>query len=425
MTPGLRILTRIFMLLIGIFIMASHLYAAKPIAVVSDFTGDVMVMSGNRILPVTQRGHILANGDHVQTEKGSVRITFQDGAVLQMRPYTSISIQERMEQGGFWFYKTQRAVRRITGYIGKLFFRSGVSKRNNFLQTPTAVCGIRGTEVEVGFDNIQTYLTIYIGSVTVTGNVAKGLFTDPELSAPLQSRVYQQFKIAGNKNTWASKSGKAIDFAKAKVETLMAHREAFVALQRNPDKGVATEAKVGVFAYNAFIAGGKAKVAVEEMKMMKEAARIVIEKAKIAGDAKKLKNAEEIIKKIDGDIQNAQATLVQMDAVIRKAEEAMESQDLNQAKEAADQARNLSQSVQNMAKTLFRQFQEIVPTEDMDIERFISGDAPGEESPLKEELEEELAEEEPAEEPAEEIVIPPNTEIIEDDVYKEEVSPSQ
>ena len=148
----------ILILVMGAFFIAPPADAAEPIAKISSFKGEVVLQSGSNISDVTEIGLPLMEGDRIQTKDGEVEITFNDGAVMKVSPFTSTMIQEREEEKGWWIFKTKKAVRRLTIFVGKVWLKSGVSKRKNYLQTPTAVCGLRGTTVFGG--NIQGKLQI-------------------------------------------------------------------------------------------------------------------------------------------------------------------------------------------------------------------------------------------------------------------------
>ena len=143
----------ILIILMGAFFIAPPADAAEPIAKISSFKGEVILQSGPIISDVTEIRLPLMEGDRIQTKDGEVEITFNDGAVMKVSPFTSAMIQEREEESGWWIFKTKKAVRRVTIFVGKIWLKSGVSKRKNFLQTPTAVCGLRGSIVFGG--NIQ------------------------------------------------------------------------------------------------------------------------------------------------------------------------------------------------------------------------------------------------------------------------------
>jgi len=266
MNPRFRILPLFLTLFIGVSFLASQTDAAKPIAQISSYKGEVLIQSDTKIIRVTQIGLALNDGDRIQTKQGEVKITFNDGAVIKIRPFSNTMIQEREEKSGFWIFKTKKAVRRITCFIGKLWFKAGVSKRKNYLQTPTAVCGVRGSDGDIGFDNVNTYLNMYTGEAEVVGKVMRGFFADPGIDAATKSRVYESLVKAYGKTQEAEATGKAVDLAQARVEALQVVSAASTVLaENNPDTAVAGEAQVAANVAAANIAAGEAQVAVEQL----------------------------------------------------------------------------------------------------------------------------------------------------------------
>jgi hypothetical protein len=267
MNPRFRILPVFLALCMWVFVLASQSHAAKPIAQVSSFTGEVIIQSGTDIFRLTQLGLTLNDGDRIQIKHGEVQIIFNDGAVMKMRPFTNTTIQEREEKSGFWIFKTKKAVRRITCFVGKLWFKAGVSKRRNYLQTPTAVCGVRGSDFDWGFDpgKLETYLNIYAGEAEVVGKVIRGFFEDPGIDAATRSRVYQSLAAAYEITEQARATERAVDLAEARVEALKVVREAAAELRQNPDDNIAGEAQVAANVADANIAAAEAQVALEQL----------------------------------------------------------------------------------------------------------------------------------------------------------------
>ena len=266
MNPKLGILCVFLSLCMGVLLCASQTHAAKPIAKISSYKGEVLVQSDTKIITVTQIGLPLNDGDRIQTKQGEAQITFNDGALMKIRPFTNTMIQEREEKSGFWIFKTKKAVRRITCFIGKLWFKTGVSKRKNYLQTPTAVCGVRGSNGDIGFDNVNTYLNMYTGEADVVGKVMRGFFADPGIDAATKSRVYESLAKAYEKAKEAKATGKVVDLAQARVEALQVVSTASSVLaENNPDTAVAAEAQVAANVAVANIAAAEAQVAVEQL----------------------------------------------------------------------------------------------------------------------------------------------------------------
>ncbi len=282
--PRVRTLLMFSLFFVGLFFVASNCHSAKPIARISGFEGEVIVLSDTRIIKVTQSGVPLNKGDRIQTKQGKAEIIFDDGAVMKLNSFTNAMIQERKEKEGWFVFGTKKAARRITCFVGKLWFKSGSSKTKTYLQTPSAVCGLRGSDADIGFDNVNTYLNMYTGQAKVVGNVLKGFFGNPGSSAAQKSRAYRSLAKAHKAAVQAEAKGGAVDLAKAKVEANKAVKEAATILaQNNPDKTVAGEAKVAANVAIANIAAGEAEVAVSQLKEA-GADQAQIETARTAAD---------------------------------------------------------------------------------------------------------------------------------------------
>lgn len=230
-----------FILLMGIFFLNSQAYAQKqPIATVSFFTGDVSMKSGTSVFKITQIGQAVYDGDFIQTKDGEAHITFTDGALMKIRPFTNTMIQEREEKSGFWLFKTKKLVRRMTVFVGKFWFKSGVSKRKNFAQTPTAVCGVRGSTLEAGYDNVNSLLNKIEGLFDTVGPWAEGPFADPGVAAALKSTVYAALDNAKTAMEGATTDEELANAQKAALDVIIL---AAAILETNPDPEVAAEAK--------------------------------------------------------------------------------------------------------------------------------------------------------------------------------------
>jgi hypothetical protein len=175
--------------------------ASAAIAKISGFKGKALIQSGVDIVPITHIGQEINVGDFVQTENGEVEIFFNDGAMLKVSPYTTTMIQEASEESDVWIFKMIRPTRRVTCFVGKLWFKSGSSNKKLFMQSPSAVAGIRGSEGDFGFNpdpaKLQTFLNMYAGEVDSTvGNIIKGFFENPGMTAAPQSIVYHTLETA-------------------------------------------------------------------------------------------------------------------------------------------------------------------------------------------------------------------------------------
>jgi len=227
----------LFALMVTVF-LACPAFGANPIAMVAGFRGDIVIQSDTRFLKITQIGQPLMEGDLVQTKDGALDVAFLDGAVMKVHPYTTASISERDEETGASLSKVKVPVRRISCFVGKLRFKSGESNRKNYLQTPTSVCALRGSEADVGYDNLHSYLNMYSGEAEEIGDFITGFFADPGIDAATKNVVYQALGQAYDAYEKAVASGDAVDQATARIAALQVVKEAALALTQNASESV-------------------------------------------------------------------------------------------------------------------------------------------------------------------------------------------
>jgi hypothetical protein len=215
---------------VGVFLLVPQVQAAVPVGKISSFSGDVNVLSGKKVSKVTQVGQVVYAGDRIQTKDGDAEVKFMDGALMKVSPYTTTMVQEREEESGFWPFKTKQLVRRMTCFVGKLWFKSGKDVKTNYLQTPTAVAGLRGSEASVGYDNATSYLDRVSGELFESyGSFVEGFFDNPGVDAATKNDVYQALEQAAAAGDEAA--------AEAAIAS------AALALSNNPDPTVAEEAR--------------------------------------------------------------------------------------------------------------------------------------------------------------------------------------
>ncbi len=248
MRPAIKPVAVLCAVLAGVFWAGTcrKANASPAIAKVTEFKGSALIMSGTTIRPITRTGLPLKAGDRIQTKEGSVEVVFNDGAIINVHSYTSTMIEEQEETVGFGFWKKKVSVRRVTCFIGKLWFKSGLSKvveRKNYLQTPTAVCGLRGSDGDIGFDGIQTYLNMYSGDADTVGDVLIGFFENPGAYVAETSEVYNSLSQASVEYEKARASGNPDDIKAAVAMALEAAVAAGDSLTGNPDKDVAEKGR--------------------------------------------------------------------------------------------------------------------------------------------------------------------------------------
>lgn len=307
-----------------ILLLSDTSWADVSIAKISSVKGEVIIQSGDTVSKLNQTGQVLNNGDQLLTRKGEVMVTFHDGAVLKLEPFSQTMIEQRDEESGTWIFKSKKPARRVTILVGKIWFRSGASNIRNHIQTPTAVCTLKGSDGDFGFDPVKlnTYLNMYSGEAAIVGNVIKGFFSNPGISAAQKSAIYQDLTKAYEKTEQAKASGKTLAIVQTKMEALNVAKEVALALQNNPDPIVRQEARIALAAVDASLALARASIAVAQIKNAEEAALKTAEQARKAGDMAKFRKYEQFAREAYQAMKRAEqdaALAFRADAAARKA----------------------------------------------------------------------------------------------------------
>ena len=155
--------------------------ADKIVARLTDFSGTVFIRGQGSWGVKPQKDLPLYSNDRVVTRVGKATITFNDGAVIEVRSNTNLQIEEREEEEGI-VKKVKIVKRKLRLLLGKLLFRTRRSKKKTILQTPTAVCGLRGTAgiLSIGADG-SAYIQFTEGGIDTTytlGEFISGVATD-------------------------------------------------------------------------------------------------------------------------------------------------------------------------------------------------------------------------------------------------------
>jgi len=288
---SIKICTMLILIMFAGFLILPSV-ATAAIGKISSFKGEVLVQSGDNVTRVGATGYPVNTGDMILTKNGEAQVTFTDSSILSIKPYSQVMVQERKEESGVLFFKRTDLARRVTVYLGKIWFKSGLSKSKNYLQSPNAVCGLRGSDGDFGFNPAtqQTLLNMYSGEAAVVGNVLRGFFENPGISVAQKAQVYQNLLAAYQKIEQAKVTGKVIDQAQAKIDALnVAKQAATILIQNNPDATVKLQAQLASAAIDANIAAARADIAVELLAAgaAKEAAK---KAAQAAEDAAKKAN---------------------------------------------------------------------------------------------------------------------------------------
>lgn len=129
-------------------LMVSNLALAD--GVVAELSGTISVKRADERI-ILSRGSPIKEGDVITTEKDSyAQIKFPDGAIMTLKPSTSIAIKEHRfseqepEKDSSTFSLLKGGLRTVSGLIGKRGNRDAYK-----LNTATATIGIRGTVFDV------------------------------------------------------------------------------------------------------------------------------------------------------------------------------------------------------------------------------------------------------------------------------------
>lgn len=350
MNAKFGILPACLVLFMAVLLSNPQTRAAKTIANIASLEGEVIILSGEGVSMATNVGQILFDGDHIQTKRGKVQITFNDGAILSVKPFTSTMILEREEESGFLVLKSKKAVRRITCFVGKMRFESGKSKRRNYLQSPTAVCELRGSDADFGYDNINTYLGIYRGRADCVGKVIREFFAEPSIGPAMENVVYRSLARAYESAEQAKATGNAFDFVRAKIEALQATKIAAAALLRNPDAAVAREAEVVGVATDALMAARQTEAILEKLREFRQKAEEAAKGAKAAGDEEGVRNAQQAVAEADVAVELTEEAAEEAEKAAEEARKATEEFDLKGVRNAIDKAKKALDDAKYFAK---------------------------------------------------------------------------
>jgi hypothetical protein len=364
MNPKFRILLVFLALCIGEFLCAPQTHGVKTIAKIAGLRGEVIILSGEKVSLATNVGQTLFQGDRMQTAWSEVQIAFNDGAVMYVKPFTSIMIQEREEEERFWVLKGRKGVRRITCFVGKIRFDSGTSKRKHYLQSPTAVCELSGSDADFGYDNLSTYLGIYKGKADCRGKVIREFFPDPRIDAAAVNKVYQSLAKAHEKAKQARATGKALNLAEAKLGALEAGKVAAAELLKNPDALVSREAEVVSTATDASIAAAQAEIILEELEELRRGAEEAAKEAKTAGDEEAAKKSKEAAEKAEQAAELTKEDVEKAEKAAEEARRAAKQLELEKVRDAAARAEKALENAKYFAKGIIEiPVEELAPPE--------------------------------------------------------------
>lgn len=243
--------------------------ADKAVARLTSFSGTVLIKSRGDWGVKPEAGLPLYSDDKVVTKMGIATITFDDGAVIEIKANSNLLIRESEESG--ISKQVGAAKRQLRLILGKILFRSGKGTSvNTSLETTTMVCGLRGTAGTLSIDaSGQTYLQFTEGGGDTIGNFISGIATDvaPELANlnAVQRAGFVAAAAADQAKRTAEKlaSGeiKNADAALASANAAeAAANEAYTAAEAmltNPDEDIRNEARAAMAAAQEAINAAK------------------------------------------------------------------------------------------------------------------------------------------------------------------------
>jgi hypothetical protein len=252
-----------------LFVMLSSVPAFSADEVMgrlSSFSGEVLIKSRGSWGVEPEAGLPLYSDDKVVTRIGSATITLTDGAVIELRNNSNLRIEEREETRGF-FRRIKVVQRRFRLMLGKMMFKTGTSSINNTLETPTMVCGLRGTAgtLSIGRDG-QTYIQFTDGGPSYTigefiSGVADDVPTEIASMSPVQRAAFVAKAAADQAKNASALAREAAGtpgeqrmqtqaaYAAAKAAEMAAEEvkvQATIIAQNNPDPEVVEQANAAI-----------------------------------------------------------------------------------------------------------------------------------------------------------------------------------
>lgn len=157
------LLLSIVILVFFIGINPSPLFAADNFASFRDVTGEVLLMRQGSLPAVRAKsGDMLSSGDIVRTKKdSSAEVLFKDGARIKVSPNSRVDMGQYYEGQN----KNRVNMKLSRGKVAALVPQS--AGRQFEVQTPNAICGVRGTGWEQAYHpySNSTTLSVTEGSV--------------------------------------------------------------------------------------------------------------------------------------------------------------------------------------------------------------------------------------------------------------------
>lgn len=147
-----------------IVLLSGAASAADNIASIKSLTGSVHVLRKGALPAVAAKtGDQLSSGDIVRTKSdATAEVAFKDGSVLKISPRSRIDLGEYYDGQNKNLANVKLARGKVEAVVSK-----GTSGRMFEVQTPNAICGVRGTDWFESYD-VESNIT---GVAVVEGSV--------------------------------------------------------------------------------------------------------------------------------------------------------------------------------------------------------------------------------------------------------------
>ncbi len=312
---------------------------ALEIGKVEKFEGVARILSGDKVTDITAAGQAVSSGDKIQTEQGNVEIKLNDGAEIKVKPFSVVSTVEKKEEKGV-FFKTTEDARRVTAHVGKAYFKSAgpAGTKKNYLQTPTAVCALRGSAADFGGNNQQSFLQMYTGEANTRGNFQRGNVPDSNSAIASLNSVFSAIDRAVRA---ASQGALA-----AQKAAFHAQKAAAESLLGNPDGQARAIAKVEAAVADVQIAVADTKIAVEAAQQATDAAKAALAAAQQGADPAAIARAQEALNKATESLTTIQSTLQQIESIAQQTLQAAAADDASAVLDAAEKMKEVTTDLQ-------------------------------------------------------------------------------
>lgn len=323
-------------------VLGASMTFGVEIGKVEKYQGIARILSGDKVSEITAVGQAVSSGDKIQTEQGEVEIKLNDGAEIKVKPFSVVSTVEKQETKGV-FFKTTEDARRVTAHVGKAYFKSAgpAGTKKNYLQTPTAVCALRGSSADFGNNNQQSFLQMYTGESSTRGNFQNGNVPDSNNALAMVNEVFKAIDAAVR----AANQG----LLAARLAVYQAHQAAAQSLLGNPDGKAREMARAEAAVARVNIAVTETKIAVEAAQKAADAAKAVLAAAQQTGNAAAVAQAQAALDKAMVSLTTIQTTLQQAEDIAQQALEAAAADNVGDLVDAAEQ---LQETIDTMQEKL-------------------------------------------------------------------------